>query len=384
MKRFLLSSALRRSRRITILAVVGCFSLGLLVLGLRDPEGVVAWVAGAPHAVVTLVVGAVAVLLVLSLIALFSLISISRRNLRISMALDNMSQGLCMFNRSSRLVICNERYLEMYSIPRKLAQPGASLRELLQARIESGTFSGDPAAYVAHIERRVAEGKPFSDVIKVGDRDIAISGRLAPGGGWVSTHDDISDRQRQNQERSAVAAQEERRAAVEAAIAVFRPRVETMLKSVSEHANAMRSTASALFAASSKASQRAEGASDTSSRASMNVEIVAGAATTEEVGALVFLIERDGMAWGSSLQLRRGMRSIRIPLRELKPMRAAMLPRDFPVGINPYFLRPPNGRGGGEDRVDLSNLQAVQVTVRKGAGGGGSGIAEFSRISVVA
>jgi methyl-accepting chemotaxis protein len=107
----------------------------------------------------------------------------------------------------------------------------------------------------------------------------------------VSTHEDISDRQRQDHERNSVAAQEQRRAAVEAAIAVFRPRAEAMLKSVGEHAIAMRSTASTLFAASSKASQRAEGASDTSSRASMNVEIVAGAA--EELAASIAEISRQ-------------------------------------------------------------------------------------------
>jgi methyl-accepting chemotaxis protein len=82
-----------------------------------------------------------------------------------------------------------------------------------------------------------------------------------------------------------------RRAAVDAAIAAFRSRVETMLKTVGEHAMAMRSTAGTLFAASSKTSQRAEGAVDTSNEASVNVEIAAGAA--EELSASIAEISRQ-------------------------------------------------------------------------------------------
>ena len=96
---------------------------------------------------------------------------------------------------------------------------------------------------------------------------------------------DITEQRRYTQERDLLAAQEQRRAAVESAIALFRPRVEAMLKTVGEQAMAMRSTANTLFAASSKASQRAEGAVDTSNEASMNVEIAAGAA--EELAASI-------------------------------------------------------------------------------------------------
>jgi methyl-accepting chemotaxis protein len=291
MNRILLSSALRRSRRIGILSVVICIGTALLYFGLSDPEGVVAWVSGAPHLVVTLVVGAVAGLLVLTLVSLFAMVSISRRNLRISLALDNMTQGLCMFNRSARLVICNDPYLDLYGLTREQAYPGCSLRDLLEARQDAGTFSGNIDEYVTKIQQRMTAGKPCTDVTEVRGRTIAINSRPAPGGGWVSTHEDISDRQRQDQERNSVEAHEQRRAAVEAAIAVFRPRAEAMLKSVGEHAIAMRSTASALFAASSKASQRAEGASDTTGRASMNVEIVAGAA--EELAASIAEISRQ-------------------------------------------------------------------------------------------
>ena len=292
MNRILLSSLLRRRRRHALLAMAVGIGIVVLYWGLSNEARIVAWLAEAPHVAVTVAVCAVAALLILTLASLLAMVSMSRRNLRITLALDNMTQGLCMFNRSARLVVCNEPYLKMYGLSREEAHPGCSLRELLATRKVGGSFSEMGIdEYATNIEQRMAEGKPFSSIVQVRGRAIAINGRPAPGGGWVSTHEDISDRQRQDQEHSAVTAQERRRAAVEAAISVFRPRVETMLKSVAEHAVAMRSTASALFSTSSRASQRAEGAADSSSRASMNVEIVAGAA--EELASSIAEISRQ-------------------------------------------------------------------------------------------
>ena len=230
-------------------------------------------------------------MLLLSIALLLASLRTSRRNLRISAALDNMTQGLCMFNAAGRLMLCNEPYLEMYGLTRKQASHGVSLRELLEFRRANGTFHQDIDEYVAGAKRRVVEGKVFNNIVEVRGRTISINNRPLEGGGWVSTHEDISEQRQREQERNLSAAQDARRATVEAEIAVFRPRVETMLKTVGEHALAMRTTASTLFAASSKASQRADGAVDTSNEASMNVEIAAGAA--EELSASIAEISRQ-------------------------------------------------------------------------------------------
>jgi methyl-accepting chemotaxis protein len=291
MKSILLSSLLRRRRRHALLATAIGSGAVILFWGLSNQDSIIAWLGDSPHVAVTVGICAIAGLLVVTLVSLLSVASMSRRNLRISLALDNMTQGLCMFNRSARLVVCNEPYLKLYGLSREDAYPGCSLRDVLESRKAAGMFSESIDEYASAIERRMAEGKPISNIVQVRGRTIAINGRPAPGGGWVSTHEDISDRERHDQERSAVAAQEQRRAAVEAAISVFRPRVEAMLKAVAEQAVAMRSTASALFSTSSRASQRAEGAADSSSRASMNVEIVAGAA--EELASSIAEISRQ-------------------------------------------------------------------------------------------
>src|SRR5262249_35705732 len=177
------------------------------------------------------------------------------------------------------LILCNGRYVEMYGLPPDIVKPGVMLRELLDHRIRAGAFSGDPDEYIAETVRRPNDGGSLHDV-RGRPRGILISVSRRPmaGGGWVATHQDITERRKQDQEREGLAAQEKRRVTVDAAITAFRQRIEAMLKTVNDSAGAMRATASTLFASSSKASQRAEGAVQTSNEASANVEVAASAA----------------------------------------------------------------------------------------------------------
>jgi methyl-accepting chemotaxis protein len=252
-----------RKRRVSLIAVAISCGVTLLLIGAIDATQLAATVAAAPHRVLAAALSAVAVLFALSATALMVMMSMVRRNRRISAALDNMTQGLCMFDSSARLIICNDPYLEMYGITREHAYPGCPLRELLEYRQATGTFFQDIDEYVEAARRRVIDGKVFNNIVEVRGRIISISKRPSPGGGWVSTHEDITEQRRHDQQRDLLAAQEERRGAVEAAIAAFRTRAETMLRTVGGQAVAMRSTAATLFAASNRTSQRAEGAVDT-------------------------------------------------------------------------------------------------------------------------
>jgi methyl-accepting chemotaxis protein len=98
-------------------------------------------------------------------------------------------------------------------------------------------------------------------------------------GGWVATHEDVTEQRVAELQRSSMQEMESRRALTDAAIAGFRDRVESVLKSVSDSGQAMQSTAVGLLGASEQASQRAESAVKASSEASANVAIAATAAT---------------------------------------------------------------------------------------------------------
>ncbi|HEY2228470.1 MAG TPA: PAS-domain containing protein, partial [Xanthobacteraceae bacterium] len=97
------------------------------------------------------------------------------QNFRFDAALNNMSQALLMFDSSARLVISNYRYHEMYGLPPEVVQPGCRLRDLLQRRKDSGTFSEDPDRYIEHLISVIAEGKTWSQLMELPDgRTIAV------------------------------------------------------------------------------------------------------------------------------------------------------------------------------------------------------------------
>jgi methyl-accepting chemotaxis protein len=104
-------------------------------------------------------------------------------------------------------------------------------------------------------------------------------------------HADVTEQRRAEQERAASQEQEQRRAAIDAAIASFRPQAEKLRSSVSGSAIAMRSTASALLGSSDHTSQRAENAARAFNEASANVETAAVAA--EELSHSIAEISRQ-------------------------------------------------------------------------------------------
>ena len=200
-------------------------------------------------------------------------------SIRMRVALDNMSQGLCMFDRNEKLVVCNQRYREMYKLPAEIAKPGITLAELLQYRINAGTFAPDPKEYRRRLLASLAEGHSTTNEVTSADGNvIVVINRPMTGGGWVATHEDITERRNATRERAHMQEQQERRTAVEQAIANFRERVESLLRTVVDGAIAMRTTATTLFTSSGHTSKSAEGAVTASNDACSNVETAALAA----------------------------------------------------------------------------------------------------------
>jgi methyl-accepting chemotaxis protein len=210
--------------------------------------------------------------------AAFGFLRARRRVAQLTTALDNMSQGLCMFDAAQRLVLCNQSYLRMYDLSPEVVKPGYTLRQLLQYRIKRGAFTADPERYIAQLMATLAQGKPTHQVVETGDRAVAMVNTPMPDGGWVVTHEDVTAQHKAEKQRASMSEQEARRKATDAAIASFRERVEAVLKTVGDSAAAMKATATALSGSSDKTSHRAEGAVSASNEASTNVTTAATAA----------------------------------------------------------------------------------------------------------
>ncbi|HEY6023495.1 MAG TPA: PAS-domain containing protein [Pseudolabrys sp.] len=200
-------------------------------------------------------------------------------NGRLLSAVNNMSQGLNMFDAQGRIVLLNRRYLEMYKLSPEIVKPGCTLRELIKHRKDTGLFSGDIDSYCQTIIDGVRSGKSQGNYVPASDGRIVLAkNEPLPDGGWVSTHEDVTEQRHAERERAAIRDQETRRATIDSAITSFRPTVEKLLNSVSGSATAMLSTARALFGSSEHTSHRAESAVQAFHEASTNVETAAVAA----------------------------------------------------------------------------------------------------------
>jgi methyl-accepting chemotaxis protein len=214
------------------------------------------------------------------------------QNRRLSNAIDNMSQGLIMFDARGRIILVNRRYIDMYALSPDIVKPGCSLQKLIQHRKETGFFSGDVESYCRKILDDMAQHQRMSHYVEASDgRVVLAKNEPLPNGGWVSTHEDVTEQRRAEEERVAIRDQEARRSVIDGAIAAFRPQVEQLLSGVGDSAAAMRATAGALFGSSGQTSQRAESAVQAFHEASSNVETAAVAA--EELSHSIAEISRQ-------------------------------------------------------------------------------------------
>ena len=126
---------------------------------------------------------------------------LSGQNIRLDSAINNMNQGLCMFDAQDRLLVWNERYRAMYNIEPRRIWRGCGVRDLLAARIAAGTFPLDPGLYEGELCGALARGEAFTLNIELADgRVIAVVNQPIRTGGWVATHEDVTERKRAERE----------------------------------------------------------------------------------------------------------------------------------------------------------------------------------------
>jgi len=114
---------------------------------------------------------------------------------RIDAAINNLPQGLCMFDAEQRLIVCNRRYAELYGLAPEHTKPGTPLRTILQARYASGRYPHRAADYVESRLALVAQQQATYMIDELaGGQVIAISHQRMLDGGSVAIHEDITER----------------------------------------------------------------------------------------------------------------------------------------------------------------------------------------------
>ena len=121
---------------------------------------------------------------------------------RLDTALNNMTQGLVLYDASARIVTFNQRYIDMYNLSTEVVKPGIRFSDLIRLRKATGSFTGDVDEFCAGVMRNVARGKITHSVMVAADgRSFQIVNKPLANGGWVATMEDITERRILEQER---------------------------------------------------------------------------------------------------------------------------------------------------------------------------------------
>ena len=109
--------------------------------------------------------------------------------------LNLIAQALSIYDNDLRLAVCNRRFQEMFNLPDRLTQPGASFAETIRFLAENGEYA--PETDIEEIVRtRVEQALDFVAHYLERERPngqmISIEGSPPPQGGWVTVYTDIT------------------------------------------------------------------------------------------------------------------------------------------------------------------------------------------------
>ncbi|MEH2490148.1 EAL domain-containing protein [Bradyrhizobium sp. AZCC 2230] len=126
---------------------------------------------------------------------------LQEQKLRLDTAINNMVEGVCMFDAEKRLVVCNERYAQLYQLPPELLRTGTPHTDIIRHRIVNGILKGDTSEGAAEKFVSKLAALPFdavsSRIDELADgRLICVTRQPMAGGGWVATHLDVTEQRR--------------------------------------------------------------------------------------------------------------------------------------------------------------------------------------------
>ncbi|NVO12514.1 MAG: response regulator [Rhodoplanes sp.] len=138
---------------------------------------------------------------------------LSEQNRLFKDALESMNQGLSMFDAERRLIVCNQRFVDLYGLHALAPRRGTRFDEIVRARRDLGLVVGPGS----RLDREPTADTQWLETLADG-RVIGINPRLNATGGWVCTHTDMTDLKRAEEQRAraeaeSVRAREHERAA---------------------------------------------------------------------------------------------------------------------------------------------------------------------------
>jgi diguanylate cyclase (GGDEF)-like protein len=119
--------------------------------------------------------------------------SLAEQNMLFDAALNNMAQGLCMFDAEQRLRIVNRRFSEIFQIPPDRLSSGMAMGEVM---LLAQAADRDPEYAAAAQQQLLADSTTLILTTLADGRMISITHRPMPNGGIVATFEDVTEQRR--------------------------------------------------------------------------------------------------------------------------------------------------------------------------------------------
>lgn len=191
-----LSHALTATALLTLAIVAHHFTAMGAVALTPDPTLAISAMSIAPASLSVLTASAAVAIIAIALAAALldrrAKGQLGRQQIVLDSALENMSQGLCMFDADGKIVLFNERYAAMLGRT-GIPLAGRLLVDVLREEQARGQRQGDAGEFFARLVADAREGRTTTDVVTRFGRSIRVVNQPMQGGGWVATFEDITE-----------------------------------------------------------------------------------------------------------------------------------------------------------------------------------------------
>jgi diguanylate cyclase (GGDEF)-like protein len=122
--------------------------------------------------------------------------SLRESNLLLDAALENMSQGLCLYDAQDRLEVFNRRFLEIFRLPRDKIKAGIAYRDVLELSVAANNHPGRTVPDLMAEHRETLDHNAMSPhLYEFGDgRFVSCLYTPTSDGRWVATYEDVTER----------------------------------------------------------------------------------------------------------------------------------------------------------------------------------------------
>ena len=162
-------------------------------------------------------------------------------------AVGTLDDGFVLYDRDDRMVVCNERYRELYAASAHAMVPGATFEAILRAGLANGQYLDALGREEAWLAQRLADHQAASRSVEQalpGDRWLRVVERATPDGGRVGLRVDVTALKRQQRAtEEALSRAEEASRAKSAFLATMSHEIRTPMNGILGLADLLAETA---------------------------------------------------------------------------------------------------------------------------------------------